>query len=99
MLAQDACVWAPRWSAKHSRRYGWREAQAQAARTRERQDSRAMRYKVCLSSIDTEHLQHLSFARIARRLHAICGLRTSHCILSYRRVNSSQYKNFKLTIT
>ena len=30
ILGADACVWAPRWSAKHSRSYGWREVQAQA---------------------------------------------------------------------
>ena len=30
MFAEDACVLAPRWNAKHSRSYGWREAQAQA---------------------------------------------------------------------
>ena len=57
----------------NSRRYGWREAQAQAARTRERQDSRAMRYKVCLSSIDTEHLQHLSFC--PHRAAPSCNMR------------------------
>ncbi len=37
------------------------------ARTRERQDSRAMPYKVCLSCVDTEPLQHLGLTRIAWR--------------------------------
>ena len=37
------------------------------ARTRERQDSRAMPYKVCLSCADTDPLQHLGLTRIAWR--------------------------------
>ncbi len=46
------------------------------ARTRERQDSRAMRHTLSFAVVDMEPLQRLGFTRIVWRLREICGLVT-----------------------
>ena len=52
MLAEDACVCAPRWSAKHSRSYVGVKRKLRRARTSWRQDSRAMQYNAYFVAID-----------------------------------------------
>ena len=46
MLAEDACVWAPRWSAKQAVAMVGVKRKLRRARTSEDQDSRAMQYKL-----------------------------------------------------